>query len=254
MSTHSLSAGNPTPSRSLPMLRPLHWLWRGAADMRHSLRTSLTYGFIVTAIGALILSLGNHPYFIAASVTGFLLVGPVLGTGLCELSRRREQGEAMGFEASLSPLTRRRDALLGLAGVLVAVGAAWFLLSTLLLQSIFGAQVPVSFGALWGDAMALAGGEQILGYVVSGGTLAVLVFLLSVIAVPLIIDRSDAKTGEAMRASLSASLHDLPTAIVWAALIAVLVAVGFATMLIGMLVIFPLLGHATWHAYRDLYR
>lgn len=254
MSTHSLSAGNLTPSRGLPMLRPLHWLWRGAADMRHSLRTSLTYGFIVTAIGTLILALGNHPYFIAATVTGFLLVGPVLGTGLCELSRRRQQGEAMGFEASLSPLTKRREALLGLASVLVAVGAVWFILSTLLLQSIFGAQVPVSFGALWGDAMAQASSEQLLGYVASGGALAVLVFVLSVIAVPLIIDRSDAKAGEAMSASLAASLHNLPTAIVWAALITMLVAVGFATLLIGMLVIFPLLGHATWHAYRDLCR
>jgi uncharacterized membrane protein len=254
MNTHSLPAGSLTPSWGVPMLRPLHWLWRGAADMRHSLGTSLIYGLIVTAIGALILALGNHPSFIAATITGFLLVGPALGTGLCELSRRREQGEAMGFEASLSPLARRRSALLGLASVLVALSAVWFLLSTLLLQGVFGAQVPVTFGALWGDAMAQASSEQLIAYVASGGALAALVFVLSVVAVPLIIDRESTTTGEAMSASLSACMQNLPAAIVWAALITALVAVGFATMLIGMLVIFPLLGHATWHAYRDLSR
>ncbi len=102
--------------------------------------------------------------------------------------------------------------------------------------------------------MAQASSEQLIAYVASGGALAALVFVLSVVAVPLIIDRESTTTGEAMSASLSACMQNLPAAIVWAALITALVAVGFATMLIGMLVIFPLLGHATWHAYRDLSR
>jgi uncharacterized membrane protein len=77
------------------------------------------------------------------------------------------------------------------------------------------------------------------------------VFARSVVSVPLIIDR-DADSETAVRTSLRVTLADLPAMIVWAALIVVLVGVGFATFLVGMVVVFPLLGHATWHAYRDL--
>lgn len=254
MSIRSLSASGLTPTQGLPALRPLQWLRRGAEDMRHSFGVSLIYGVIVTAIGALILSLGNHPYYIDAAVTGFLLVGPVLGTGLCEVSRRREAGEPVSFEASLSPLTRNRDEMLRFAFRLLTVGAFWFVISTVLLRGIFGAQMPEATSMLWDDTIAQVSTSQLLSYVLSGGALAVLVFALSVVAVPMLIAHDGATADDAMGASLSACLHNLPAAIVWAGLIAALVAVGFATMLVGMLVIFPLLGHATWHAYRDLYR
>jgi uncharacterized membrane protein len=254
MSIRGLSARGLTPTRGLPALRPLQWLRRGAEDLRHSFRISLLYGLIVTAIGALILSLGNHPYYVDAAVTGFLLVGPVLGTGLCELSRRRERGEATGFEESLSPLTRNRDELLRFAFRLLMVGAVWFAVSTVLLQGIFAGRMPETTSVLWDDALAHASASQLFGYIATGGMLAVLVFALSIVAVPVLIARDGATADDAMGASLSACLHNLPAVIVWATLIALLVAVGFATMLIGMLVIFPLLGHATWHAYRDLYR
>lgn len=254
MSIPSLLAEGLTPTQGLPALRPLQWLRRGADDLKHSLWVSLTYGVIVTAIGALILALGNHPYYIDAAVTGFLLVGPVLGTGLCELSRRRERGESLSFDASLSPLMRNREELLRFGFRLLLVGAVWFSVSTVLLQGIFGSAMPEATSMLWDNALAYASAGELFGYIVSGGALAVLVFALSVVAVPVLISRDNISADAAMRASLSACLHNLPAAIVWAALIAILVAVGFATMLVGMLVIFPLLGHATWHAYRDLMR
>ena len=77
------------------------------------------------------------------------------------------------------------------------------------------------------------------------------VFAVSVVSVPLIIDRNTTAL-EATRTSLRVAVTDLPAMIVWGAFIVALVALGFATFLIGMVIVFPLLGHATWHAYRDL--
>jgi uncharacterized membrane protein len=92
---------------------------------------------------------------------------------------------------------------------------------------------------------------QLLSYIVSGGLLASVVFALSVVSVPMITE-SNVDASTAMRTSLRVTLRDLPAMLVWAGIITVMVAVGFATFLIGMVVIFPLLGHATWHAYKDL--
>jgi len=84
-----------------------------------------------------------------------------------------------------------------------------------------------------------------------GAVLALVVFALSVVTVPLVIDR-DVSSRVAMRASLRAVARNPLAMLLWAALIVGLTALGFATLLAGMIVVIPLLGHATWHAYRDL--
>ena len=76
-------------------------------------------------------------------------------------------------------------------------------------------------------------------------------FAVSVVAVPLMIDRH-ATASEAMRESVRATMANLPAMFLWAALIVLITAIGFLTLLVGMLVVAPLLGYATWHAYRDL--
>jgi uncharacterized membrane protein len=136
-------------------------------------------------------------------------------------------------------------------GILALIAIVWFIASTVLLQSIFGIHVPSLAIALWGGAGDFASTREVIGYFSSGALFAVTVFVLSVVAVPLIIDRH-ATAAEAMWASVKACLHNIPAMIVWAALIVALTALGFVTLLLGMIVIAPLLGHATWHAYRDL--
>ena len=90
-------------------------------------------------------------------------------------------------------------------------------------------------------------------YIVIGGLLATGVFSVSVVAIPLIIDRH-ASAGQAMRASVNAVIHNIPAMILWSALILALTIVGYAPLLMGLLVIAPLLGHATWHAYKGMIR
>jgi uncharacterized membrane protein len=238
--------------RRVPALQAIVWLRRGWEDLRQMKRVSLAHGVIISVIGAVLLMLGGtHPYLVAAAVTGYLLVGPIMTTGVCELSRRRAAREPRGFDESLEAVTRNPDALLHYGGILALIAIVWFIASTFLLQSILPIRVPSLAVALWGGAGDFASTREVIAYFSSGAVFAITVFVLSVVAVPLIIDRHATAT-EAMWASLKAVIHNIPAMIVWAALIVALTALGFVTLLLGMIVIAPLLGHATWHAYRDL--
>jgi uncharacterized membrane protein len=233
------------------LFRPFVWISRGWDDLVHTPRASLTYGLLVSVFGALILSFWRHPYLIAASISGFLLVGPLLTTGLCELSRLRERGQPTTFDDSLSALGRHRSALTRFAGELLMISAAWFGVSTLLISLAFGDVGPNLHATIWGGALEQITAVQALSYLAIGGILAAIVFARSVVSVPLIIDQ-DADAAAATATSLRVTFARPLTMALWAVLIVALVAVGFATLLLGMVVIFPLLGHATWHAYRDL--
>jgi uncharacterized membrane protein len=253
--TVTASVGTPASThyevRHVPLGQSIVWLNRGWDDLKHIGAPGLAYGALIAIMGGILLMLGStHFYLAAAAVTGYLLVGPVMTTGVCELARRRAAGESLGFDESLQGLSRNIHALRHFGGLLALVALAWFVLSAILLQSVLGASLPTLAVVLWGGAVAMSPG-QILGYVVRGGVLAAFVFSVSVVAVPLIIDRH-ASAGDAIRASVRATLANLPAMLVWALLIVGLTAIGFTTLLLGMVFIAPLLGYATWHAYRDL--
>ncbi|HET9388682.1 MAG TPA: DUF2189 domain-containing protein [Steroidobacteraceae bacterium] len=238
--------------RHVPALRSLQWLSRGWDDLGHMRAASIAHGALITALGAVLLMLGSsHPYLVAAAISGYLLVGPIMTTGLCELSRRRAAQEPAGFDESLQGMTRNPEGLLYFGAVLAAIAIVWFIVSALVLQSVLHTSAPSLGLTLWGGFTDVASRSQILAYIGSGALLAALVFTLSVVAVPLIIDRH-ATALDAMWISAKAAFWNLPAMLVWAALIVGLTAVGFATFLVGMIIIAPLLGHATWHAYRDL--
>lgn len=235
----------------VPVSRPLVWLARGWDDLLHHRGASLAYGLLVSVLAAVVVYLGRHPYFFVAAITGFMLVGPILTAGLCELSRRRDHGETADFGSSLATVSAHRSQLAGLASVLLGIAVLWFAVSTLMLYLSLGTIAPDVSATQWDSVLAQLSARQLTAYVLVGGALAAIVFALSVVSVPMIVD-SAAEPGTAMRTSLRVTQRDLPAMIVWGALIVALVAIGFATWLIGMIVVFPLLGHATWYAYRDL--
>lgn len=231
--------------------KPREWLRRGWDDVKQIGAPGLAHGALIAILGAVLLMLGSsHLYLTAAAVTGYLLVGPVMTTGLCELARRRAAREKLGFDESLQALTRNREGLLHFAGVLALIALLWFVFSAVVLETALSASVPSLAVALWGGAAPM-NAAQALGYIAAGALLAAFVFTASVVAVPLLIDRH-ATAGEAIRASARATIANLPAMLVWSALIVVVTAIGFITLLIGMVVVAPLLGYATWHAYRDL--
>ncbi|MAT95327.1 MAG: hypothetical protein CME59_22375 [Halioglobus sp.] len=237
--------------RNVPLTRPFIWLSEGWADLMHHRAASLAYGVLVALLGVLIFAYSRHPFYLAAVSAAFLLVGPILTAGCCELSRLQDAAQAAGFEDSLRPLSRNRQALLGVAQTLALLALAWFALSAGLYFGLVGSPAPSLASTVGGDVLRQLSANQLFAYGVVGLVLAGAVFTLSVVTVPMIVDRHvDAAT--AMRMSLRVTLRDLPVMLVWALLIALLVAAGFATGLIGMIVIFPLLAHATWRAYTEL--
>jgi uncharacterized membrane protein len=188
----------------------------------------------------------------AAAITGFLLLGPLVTTGVAEVSRRTHAGERVSFDESLDGFTRNRGALFDFALILGGIAVLWFVLSEILLRSMFAIESPTLGQVLYDGVLQAASGEQVLAYVLIGGALAAIAFLVSAVSVPLIIDRPEATAADAVRTSVRAVVANLPAMIVWGAMLVVLTAIGFATFLVGMIWIAPLLGHATWHAYRDL--
>ncbi len=171
-------------------------------------------------------------------------------TGICELARRREAGEPHSFDQSLQAFTENPEALMHFAGVLALIALDWFILSAIVLDTTLNASMPSLAVALWGGAAPMSM-SQVMGYIACGAVLAAMVFAVSVVAVPLMIDRH-ARAVDAIRASIRATVTNLPSMLVWAGLIVCVTAIGFATFLVGMVVVAPLLGYATWHAYRDL--
>jgi uncharacterized membrane protein len=253
--TASTSVGTPQTRefevRRVPLRQPIEWLDRGWDDLKQIGAPGLAHGALIAILGGVLLMLGStHLYLTAAAVTGYLLVGPVMTTGACELARRLAAGEPLGFDESLQALTRNPEGLTYFGGMLAVIAVAWFALSAILWESVFATSVPSLAVILWGGPARVTS-AQILGYVICGGVLATIVFAVSVVAVPLIIDRR-ASASEAMRASLRATLTNLPAMLVWAFLIVGLTVIAFVTLLVGMVVVAPLLGYATWHAYRDL--
>jgi uncharacterized membrane protein len=238
--------------RRVEAMRAVVWLQRGWDDFKHMKAASLGHGALITALGAILLMLGSsHPYLVAAAISGYLLVGPIMTTGLCELSRRRAGGEKIGFDESLHGMTRNPEGLAYFGIVLALIAIAWFVLSGVVLQSVLHTSAPSLGDALWGSLSDDVSRPQVIAYISSGAVLAAVVFMLSVVAVPLIIDRH-ASALDAMWISVKVTFWNLPAMIVWAALIVALTVIGFAPFLLGMIIVAPVLGHATWHAYRDL--
>lgn len=252
-SIHSLDRHFSLPSiRSVKAGRPFAWLRAGWSDLRNNLSASLCYGLALSIIGYLILSYAaDMPYLFTAAISGFFLVGPLAAAGLYEISRRHANGEKPSFAQSLAGLRDKAESLMFFGFFLAFVLLSWERLSAILFALFFkGKLADINNFAktvfLSGDHL-----QFVVAYMVAGGILAAMVFALSVVAIPMLLDRKvDVVT--AMMTSLRAVAQNLGPMLLWAMLIVAFIAVGFATMMLGMVLLLPLLGHASWHAYKDI--
>lgn len=234
------------------MGRPFTWLYRGWQDMRRHWSASLGLGALIVAIGwTVLIFCGTHPYYVAAALSGFLLLAPIISVGPSEMSRRYETGQRATFDDALDAFARRSGSLFAFGALLALIAIFWFALSGVMLESVFHIQAPSMSETMYRGFVERMNQSQVEAYCAVGGVLAVFVFVLSVVTVPMIVDK-DAGLGQAIGTSVRAVFSNLPAMIVWSALILVLTVVGYAPFLCGLLIIGPLLGHATWHAYRDL--
>ena len=123
--------------RRVPKLQAQEWFQRGWDDLKHCRAASLAHGVLIATCGAVLLILGSsHPFFVVAAVSGYLLIGPIMTVGACELSRRRAAGEAISFDASLEAINRNPRGLLRFGAILAGITILWFVASATLLLSI----------------------------------------------------------------------------------------------------------------------
>jgi len=222
---------------------PWRWLRAGYHDMRRAPRISLTYGLVLTILSAVIAwctwrfgTLGL--YF--GMATGFLLVGPVLALGLYSFSCQLEMGRKPVLGYCIRQGGSHMKDILVFSFVLLIVFLLWARAATVV-HIFFPAKGEYSIRDL---ALFLGIGSAI------GAVFSTVVFTASAFSLPMIMDRrTDAIT--AVITSVNAVLRNKLTMLVWAAIIVSCVVLGFATGLLGFIVLLPLLGHATWHAYRE---
>jgi uncharacterized membrane protein len=252
-----MGAGDEPPSSRIPGVRtvsaaaPLGWLAAGWRDYRAHPLPSAFYGACFAAMGWLIVVTFRHAYeYVSALVTGFFLVGPFFAIGLYELARRRERGLPAWLAPTLDAWRPNVGAIGMFALVLGVILLVWARASLIVFALFYTGEMPTVAGFV-GQIFSPDNLEFLFAYLCVGGFFALLVFAISVVSVPMMLDR-DTDGVVAVLTSLRAFAANVPAMIVWGAIIVALTALGFALFFVGLVVTVPVIGHATWHAYRAL--
>lgn len=239
--------------RQVSIERSSTWLGRGFKDFLGHPGIGLIYGAAFAAMGWL-LTFGLAELGMGSAVlplaSGFLLVAPFLAVGLYEVSRRAERGEWASLLDTLRAVGRNREmADMGL--VLMLLFFAWFQLAMIIFALFFGGSPPALNEFFSQILMAPQGAAFLATGTIVGGVLAALAFCLSVVSMPMLLDR-DVAALTAMRTSLKAVAANWKNMIGWAATLAALGFFGIAFFFVGLAITLPVAAHASWHAYRDL--
>lgn len=246
---------------SVSPTRPFHWMARAGRDFIACRWVSVAHGIAVAIFGAALFALARDRFWLlAGAFSGFLVVAPVLATGLYALSRALERGEPADMALLLRTWThwgvnRRSDpasywCLVRFGLLLALAGTGWVLTSAAFI-TLFS-PVPIATPEDFVRHIVLAPDHFVFeAWLTMGGVLAAPVFASSVISMPLLLDRH-VNALDAVLVSWRVVLTNPITMALWAAMLMIFTFCGFVTALLGMIVIVPMLGHASWHAYREL--
>lgn len=235
--------------RTLRWTDPLRWLRRGLADFRRAPGIGLFYGGCFVAMGWALLQVYAHaPAYMLALSAGFLLMGPFLCLGLYRTSQRLEAGEKPDLGDSLLAWDTRSGQL-GIFGLVLLVLEMLWGRATLVLFAVSFEGMPDFKGSL----QALLDPEN-LGFtavwLALGAVFAGLIYAISVVSMPMILHRHTDAVSAAL-ASVRLVFTQTGVMLVWGLLITLLVLLAMLPGFAGLLVVGPVLGHASWHAYRN---
>ena len=239
------------PLAELRMGDPIRWLQLGWADFVRCPRIGLFYGLCFFAMGhALMAVFQSAPEYVLALSAGFLLMGPFLCLGLYDASKAMQtQSHRPSLRASLQAWRPTRGTMAIFAGVLLILEMLWGRAALVVFA--------VSFTTMPDKANLLAmllDPENIaflITYTAVGGIFAGLIFVTSVISIPMIMDRRVDAVSAGLT-SIRACLQNPGVMLWWGALITGLVLLAILPMFLGLFIVGPVLGHATWHAYRHI--
>jgi len=242
-------------ARNLPWRTAFHWLALGWSDLWKNPLPSLLYGFGVFVISALIvwaLFLFNYEYALFPALAGFMVIGPLIANGLYEKSRMLEEDERPTYLAMVFVRPKSGYQALFMGVLLLGLMMLWMRAAVLIWALFFGIVpfpgtdeiVPMLFTTPTGWALLVVGGAV-------GALFAAFSFAISVFAVPMLLtERTDALS--ALGISMALVWNNLPVMLAWGAIVSGLFLLSVATAFVGLILVFPILGHATWHAYRAI--
>lgn len=243
-----------TPTPSTPTIgldAPIRWLRLGLRDFFRNPGPGLVHGALLVCFGWFLLwAAADRFWLLAGAFSGFMIVAPILTTGLYQVSRECSTGHCLGMSEVVRVWLSldRRLIVFGLLLGLAATG--WVLTSASMITAL--APVPVKNPMDFLRYVVLARDNWLFEWwLVLGGVLAAPMFASSVVAIPMLVD-TQASVRAAVLASWSA-VGSYPVVMgLWALIIMALVGVGMLTGLLGLLLVVPLLAHASWHAYCEL--
>ena len=249
------------PVRTIAWSRPLVWLSRALQDISNAPLVSLAHGLALILIGAAILTLGHNRFWLmAGALSGFLVVGPLVATSLYAISRAIERGEVADWGLIRRTWTQWQSChatgrggywcMVRFGALLALAATGWVLISASLITVMSPVRVQTLQDFIAHVVLA-RDGQLFVQWMALGSFLAAPIFASSVVAMPLMLDRR-VTVRQAVLTSWSVVLANPGPMALWAALIVMLTLLGLGSYLLGLVVVMPLLGHASWHAYRDL--
>jgi len=231
------------PCKKLNVLAPFNWLRLGWSDLKRARKQSLTYGLamaLISYVVTLVTYMMGSYMLLFALLSGFFFLGPVLAMGLYSISCQLNEGKTPRLGYCLREGRRHISNGLVFAFILLIVFLIWARAASMV--HIF---FPEQSSPEWADLITfLSVGSTI------GAFFCAIIFSASAFSLPMIMDRRiDVVT--AVITSINAVLRNKAAMLVWASIIFVCILIGFATAFIGLIVLLPLIGHATWYGYKE---
>ena len=227
---------------------PFQWLKLGWRDFTRAPLLGLFYGACFAFMGGVLMLLFRHaPAYVLALSAGFLLVGPFLCLGLYDASRRLERHEPLSLGRSLLAWRTRTGTMAIFGAVLLVIEMLWARASLVVFALSFDGMPDFK-----GSLLALLDPQNltfIVAYLIVGGLFATLIFACSVVAMPMILDRETDAISAGIT-SIRLCLAQPGVMLLWGLTITAIVVVALLPWFLGLLVAAPVLGHASWHAYR----
>lgn len=248
--------------RTIGLMLPLSWLVLAWRDMARSGWISFAHGLALALAGAAIVAIAHQRFWLlAGALSGFLVVAPVLATSLYALSRALERGEKADLSVVLKTWLNWQNnhfnkwgndywCMVQFGALLALAATGWVLTSAALITLL--APVPIHTPLDFVHHVILAKNGWLFElWLFMGGIIAAPMFASSVVAMPLLLDRRVTLMQAILTSWQTVLFNPVPMAF-WAALIMLFTLLGLGALLIGLVLVIPMLGHGSWHAYRAL--
>lgn len=252
------AAGGALPARVRPIStdRPWRWLTLGWRDLLANKPVALAYGGALALFGWIltwILFETGAPWAVLPATAGFFILAPLLGAGLYETARRRQEGLETTLQEALAGFRRNGAQIAMMGALLLLIHLFWVRIAGLIFALFFGIDFAPELHEL---PFRMAQSPQFLPFLIIGTgvgfVLAAATFAVTALSIPMLVHKPDITFLEAVTVSIQGVLTNWKAMALWAGLITLFTGLALVPFFLGLVVAMPLVGFASWHAYRDV--